>query len=654
MTVNLTKVREKFEQALEALDSAKPFAKSMYQTEVFQQAIDLALEPEGLDVLLDYAHKYDETGVFKGGPWEDASKLQPPFVGGSLRLKGVNSIVELMSELRMLSIAKGTVEHDKISRGEAQDFLNEVMALNLDLLFPPETEEGRMESGEHIDRARRLIDFLGKQLSYRAIAENLIDEIDRLTVQRPIMVNRIVKMIKTAENLMDEEVSGPAREKFEHFAAALTHPTPLSEKHPDLRGYRLAIKDADEDVLKQEAAAFAESMHATGLVAPHHAVLIRHLNRNVPDIVPFALDLSEKGTANFNEHFDLVTQLIQVAIHPPTRQSVYGLARMLDRGVLSSPPVIPGLRRLIELDIHPEVRGVLLNTINKREGITANAILVSGVISVLGQPLGVGQGLNPTCQSARGISLWAQHGQSYLLEVIARAARDNEVDMNFEGEMLYSSKIEGGLAPNLHTELDPVSLVLVPHLDRIYNEMMKKTLLRGEDGHKWVNPEFYGNFISRGFSSVLDPLTNAVSDYPGFVKLFYSTHHPEYNEGHELIYPNPVGIFITNVHGGLLGLHAVSIQRVAKDPAGDYRLYFYNPNNDSGQNWGQGIEPSVQGNGEEIGESSLPFHEFVSRLYAFHYNPYEQGESYMVEDELVEQVVELAKGSWGKEYTWLP
>jgi hypothetical protein len=183
--------------------------------------------------------------------------------------------------------------------------------------------------------------------------------------------------------------------------------------------------------------------------------------------------------------------------------------------------------------------------------------------------------------------------------------------------------------------------------------MMKKTLLRGEDGHKWVNPEFYGEWIQKGFSNAIDPLTLGVKNYAAFVRLFYATHHPDFNEGYELIYPNPVGIFITNVHGKLLGLHAVSIQRIERVPAGEYRVYFYNPNNDSGQNWGQGIEPSVQGNGESEGESSLPFQEFVSRMYAFHYNPYEQGELYLVDDSLVEEVEHLAKDSWGKDYTWL-
>ncbi len=62
-------VNTKFEQALEALEQAKPYAKSMYQTELFQQAIELANTDEGIRRLFSYAPRFEEAGVFKGGPW---------------------------------------------------------------------------------------------------------------------------------------------------------------------------------------------------------------------------------------------------------------------------------------------------------------------------------------------------------------------------------------------------------------------------------------------------------------------------------------------------------------------------------------------------------------------------------------------------------
>ncbi|KGP74435.1 hypothetical protein [Pontibacillus yanchengensis] len=646
-------VVERFEKALETLDQAPPFAKARYQTDVYQEANRLIEMEEGFEHLFQYAHRFESAGVFQDGPWEDAEKLQAPLVAGSLKAKGLPMIIEVLSELRMLAIAKEIYQNPNVPAQMAEDFLNEVMALNLNLLFPNSSESDRIEKHENDEKASELFQFLASYLSTNELTKTLIYEIERLTAQRPIMIKRVVSMIKMAKGMLDTDLDEEHKNELRGFIAAIEGPSPLSEQYTDVNAYRLRLKDLSRGELISESVALAKSMRETGLVAPHHATLVRFLTKRMPGILPYALQLNSKGIANLEENNELVMQLIKAAIFPATRQSIYGLALMLERGVLSSSPVAPGLRRLIELDIRADVRSALYQSSQNGEGLTANSILVAGTISVLGQPLGVGQGFNPTCQAARGISLWAQHAPGFLLEIIPRAARDGDIDFTFEGASIHSKNLSGGLAPDLHTELDPVSLVLVPHLDRIYSEMMARVALRGEDGHRWVNPAFYGNWVQKGFSTVIDPITGYIHDYPGFVRLFYATHHPEYNDDYEMIYPNPVGIFITNVHGKLLGFHAVSIIRIDTDPSGEYRIYFYNPNNDGSQNWGQNIEPSVTGNGEQEGESSLLFHEFTSRIYAFHYNPYEQGEAYAVDAQLVQKTQNLAKESWGKDYTWI-
>lgn len=644
---------ERFEKALDDLDQAASFVKSKYQTDVYQEANRLIEMEDGFEHLFAQAHRFEQAGVFQDGPWESADKLQPPLVAGSLRAKGLPMIIEVLSELRMLAIAEGKATNPTVSKEMAEDFLNEVMVLNLDILFPDASESTRIEDNENSEKAQKLFQFLISHLSSKALVKTLIYEINRLTAQRPIMIKRTVSMIQTAKQMTDTDSDPEDQKNLQKYIAALEGPSPLSNKYKDLNTYRSQLKELERNDLISESVALAKSMRTTGLVAPHHATLIRFLSKRMPGLLTYALALNSKGLANLEENQELVQQIIRAAIFPGTRQAIYGLSLMLERGVLSHSPVAPGLRRLIELDIRPDVRKNLQQAGQMGEGLTANSILVAGTIQVLGQPLGVGQGLNPTCQAARGISLWAQHAPGFLLEIIPRAARDGDIDFTFEGQSIHSEHLQGGLAPNLHTELDPVSLVLVPHLDRIYSEMMSRVALRGDDGHRWVNPAFYGNWVQKGFNSAFDPLTGYVLDYPGFVKLFYATHHPEYNDDYELIYPNPVGIFITNVHGKLLGLHAISITRIAKDPSEEYRVYFYNPNNDGSQNWGQSIEPSVQGYGEEEGESSLPFDQFTSRLYAFHYNPYEQGDAYAVDTNIVNSIHALAKESWGKDYTWV-
>ncbi|QGH32622.1 hypothetical protein GI584_00335 [Gracilibacillus salitolerans] len=649
-----TNQTESFKQALQVMEDAVPYAKKMYQSDVLQAAARLMDEEDGMEILYQHADRFDKAGVFEGGPWAEPSHLEPRLVTGSLMDSGMTSIVEILSELRMVAIAKGKYKHEVVTKDAAKHFLDEVMALNVDILFPEETEAARIEGKQkEKNRAEKLFQFLADKLSLASISGKILEEIDDLVAQRPIMVNRIVSMIKDAKKLLKQTIEEKEKRAIKRYVNALSGPTKKSKKYQDPCEYRKQLKEMSDQELEEEAKVFAKSMREKGLVSKHHVVLVRYLNRHNQKLLPTAMQLNKKGKANLEEHYDIVSDLITVAIHLPMRQSLYGLACMLERGVLSSTPVIPGLKRLIELDLQPEVRKVLLNSINDNEGITANDIMLAGVISVLGQPLGIGQGMNPTCQTARGISLWSLHAPGYLLELIPRAARDGDIDVQFEGQTIHSKNLHEGLVQDLHEELDPVSLILVPHLDRIYGELVRRSEFRGDDVHKWVNPAFYGDWISRGFSSTIDPMTGSVADYPGFVRLFYATHHPDYNNGYELIYPNPVGIFITNSFGNLLGLHAVSIQRVARDSDGKFRIYFYNPNNDSAQVWGQGITPTVKGHGEYPGESSLPFHEFVARLYAFHYNPYEQGDAYAVDNQNVEKVEQLARESWGQKYTWV-
>ncbi len=652
LNVDTTKT-ETFKQELETMESAYSFAKSMYQSNVLQAAANLMDEEDGMSVLYQLADRYEQAGIFQDGPWADPSKLQPYLVKGSLQAGGMTSITEMLSELRMVAIAKGRYKRDGVSEEQAQSFLHEVMALNVDILFPEETEAARLEDkGKDKDRMERLFQFLADKLSLASISGELVKEINGLIAQRPIMVNRTVKMITHAEQLLEKDIGKSDRQAIESYLDAIKGKTKKS-RNCDVIKYRNKLKKMKAEEIKEEAQSFAHTMDDTGLVASNHVVLIRYINKQHPQLLSDALALSKKGKANLEENLEFVQKLIKMGIHIPLRQSVYGLANMLDRGVLSSAPVIPGIRRIMDLDLQPDIRKILLNSINGNEGITANNILAAGTISVLGQPLGIGQGMNPTCQTARGISLWSLHAPGHLLDLIARAARDGDIDVMLDGQNIHSKDLRQGLVDDLHEELDPVSLVLVPHLDRIYSELVRRTKFRGDDVHKWVNPAFYGNWIPKGFCSVIDPLTGSVADYPGFVRLFYGTHHPEYNEGYELIYPNPVGIFITNSFGNFLGLHAVSIQRIAKDHKGNIRVYFYNPNNDSSQDWGQGIQPSVTGFNEFPGESSLPFHQFVSRLYAFHYNQYEQGDAYAVDDQIVNKVEKLAQESWGDQYTWV-
>jgi hypothetical protein len=252
--------------------------------------------------------------------------------------------------------------------------------------------------------------------------------------------------------------------------------------------------------------------------------------------------------------------------------------------------------------------------------------------------------------------MWSRHAPGKLINLIIDAAAANRLAFRYEGEVIDSSQAGEGLVQRFDYKLDPVSIVLVPLLDKVYNAMMRRAAVKhpGSDPHVSVNPAFYGHWIQTGFISVYNPISGAVNDYERFVRLFYASFHPVYNGGHHLIYPVPLGIFQTNTRGEMTGYHAVSLLRIGQDPTGSWRAYFLNPNSEGRQNWGQDIRPSVTGYGEQPGESSLPVSEFASRVYAFHYNEIHLGDKpRAVRQEEIERVEELARASWGVKYVWL-
>lgn len=77
------------------------------------------------------------------------------------------------------------------------------------------------------------------------------------------------------------------------------------------------------------------------------------------------------------------------------------------------------------------------------------------------------------------------------------------------------------------------------------------------------------------------------------------------------------------------------------------RVCFYNPNNDSGQDWGGDVVVSTSGNGERYGEGLLEFEKFLSRLYLFHDDPL-RGDMVGadVPSDTIAEVQRLAEASW--------
>ena len=647
--------REKkaFDQAMDTLEKATLFAKPKYQTEVFRRATDLFESDEGMRLVRREAGRFDAGGVFHTGPWEHPDRLLPELVGGGLRAEGEYSSIEILSELRVLSIAGGESRHPAMSAEQAKTFLQTVMGLNLDLLYGGETEESRIRPKVYA-RGRRLLRLIEEEVSSGGLLEQVLDDVDQRVSQRPIDVNFTLKMIEQAKNIPGDPDPKLAV-RLDRYLKATGPPTPLAQKSGSPTNYGHSLVKVTPHEIENEAKVVGKLLTLTGLSNEYHVILLQQaLKHEDTGLMALALDLTEAGQAHMEQYRESMLELMRLTIHPPMSWVIYGFQQMVERMLLTRPEVADGITKLVNLDLCALAQQMMKKDLPRGSGISANAVMVAGVISMLGQPLGVGQGNNPTCQGARALSLWSLHNPGYLLQLLTSAARDNTVEFLFDGVQIFSNVLAGGVAEGkFDLRLDPVSRILVPHLDRIYDEMMRRAALRGEDPHKWVNPALYGRWVPNSLASPFNLINLSVYGYEDFLRLFYATHHPSYDGGHDLVYPNPVGLLITNVHGKFLGYHAVSIQRVGEDDAGNVRVYFFNPNNEGRQNWGNGVEPSVVEHGEIPGESSLLFAHFAAHLYAFHYNQMEVGDVDAVPMEIVAEVTAHAKAGWGQAFTWL-
>jgi len=614
---------------------------------VLEPAHALMLEPGGIRELYLRVPAFENAGLFRGSDWDHPQTLVPAFAARTVRFgEVVASQVEILSEIRMLAVARGDYTHASLSAEHAQHFLAQVMAMNLDLVVGDLQEADRLRPDRLGYAVQNLYHYLLEHLGFENLLENLVAEVWRILAQRPVQVSGVRHMVAQIAACMSspDVLDGEAGADAQDLVTAVFSPSEGCREDPGFDIYRERLGSMDDAALLREAIAFAQAMHRTGLASPYLPEFIQYLRGRWNELIPTALGLSHTGADAFHCYPALIHRLIDEAIFPETSQTAYGLAMLLERGVLFSPPVAPSLWRQIRLRLSAVAASKITEVFGTAR--SPECFLLADVINVLGLPLGVGQGNYPTCQSTRAISMWAYNEPDVLLRVIAWAARDDEVIMRFEGSSISSRVLSAGLASEPPVDVDAVSLVTVPHLDRIYYEMGRRSAGRGEDPHKWVNAEFHGDHVGLGFRIAVDVYTGGLKDFDGFVRDFYASYHPYYNGNLPVISPQPAGIAVTDSASRFLGWHAITIQRLALDPEKRMRVYFFNPNNDSGQDWGQGIVTSTHGNGELYGEASLPVAEFVSRLYVFHYDPLEKGAAENVPDADVSAAVKFARGSW--------
>ncbi|WP_106230379.1 hypothetical protein [Halomonas ventosae] len=642
---------KQLDAAIERLAAANAIAEVSPVFEVIEAARPLMSDDMGLQALYARVPAIEAAGFFGGSDWDYPQTLVPSLAVRTVRHGDpIATLVESLSQIRLLAVAKGDYSHPSISAEHAHHFLAQVMAMNLDLVVGDLHEGDRLRPDRLGYAVQALYRYLLRHLGYENLLEHLVAEVWRILAQRPVQVEGVKQMVTQIASCLPRledrpnAMAGEVGDDALQLINAVFSPTEGCREDPGFEAYAERLSCMDDAALLQEAIAFAQAMHSTGLVSPYMPGFIRYLRSRWNALIPTALGLSYTGADAFHCYPALIHTLIDEALFAETSQAAYGLAMMLERGILYSPPVAPSLWRQLRMTLCEPAAEKIVAVFGDRR--SPECFLLADVLNVLGRPLGVGQGNYPTCQSTRALSMWAFNTPADLLRVVAWAARDDEIVMRFEGHSISSRDLGAGLAAEPPVDVDAVSLLTVPHLDRIYFEMGRRSVGRGEDPHKWVNAEFHGDHVGHGFRIAVDVFTGGLKDFEGFMRDFYAAYHPFYNGNIPVINPQPAGIAVTDSATRFLGWHAITIQRLTLDPNQVMRVYFFNPNNDSGQDWGQGIVTSTQGHGELYGEASLPVAQFASRLYVFHYDPLEKGEPADVPDDEVYRAMGLARDSW--------
>ncbi|MDX1466628.1 MAG: hypothetical protein R3215_13095, partial [Halomonas sp.] len=641
---SLASAVEQLDASIERLAVANSVEGVSPVFEVLEPARVLMLDPEGIDLIYARVPALEAAGFFRGSDWDYPQTLVPSLAVRTVRHGDpVATLVESLSQVRLLAVANGDFIHPSVSAEHAHHFLAQVMAMNLDLVVSDLQEGDRLRPDRLGVLVQHLYHYLLRHLGYENLLEHLVAEVWRVLAQRPVQVDGVKHMVTQIAACLNtpEAMPGEVGDDALRLINAVFSPTTGCREDPGFDVYAERLSCMDDATLLQEAIAFAQAMHGTGLVSPYMPGFIRYLRTRWNALIPTALGLSYTGADAFHCYPALIHTLIDEAVFVDTSQAVYGLAMMLERGILYAPAVAPSLWRQVRLTLCDAAAEKIASVFGRRR--PPECFLLADVLNVLGHPLGVGQGNYPTCQSTRALSMWAYGAPSELLRIVAWAARDDEIVMRFEGNNISSRELGAGLSSEPSVDVDAVSLLTVPHLDRIYFEMGRRSAGRGEDPHKWVNAEFHGEQVGHGFRIAVDVFTGGLKDFEGFIRDFYAAYHPYYNGNIPVINPQPAGIAVTDSATRFLGWHAITIQRLALDPVGVMRVYFFNPNNDSGQNWGQGIITSTHGKGELYGEASLPVSQFVSRLYVFHYDPLEKGDTDTVPADEVHGVMRLAQ-----------
>jgi hypothetical protein len=346
--------QEQMERVQELLDelASQPINRESKWQQLISQVDAASRTEEGILFLYDQVEAFDRAGFFKGTPWEDPRGLIPFLVKGTLTAPAPSNIVEIISELRMLKIAKGAYASKQITASEASEFLEDMLVASFDLAYRGPTENLRLNvSTGDLKRIRRLFDFILSNYSFPQLKRKLAEEIETIAAQRPIITYRLEELILLVKEQIELDPEQDADRRLLYFVNAAFHPTSLAKEYPEPDAYIRMIQEAPREILAAECTEMGQKLQSTGLVSAHQLILFQFLTEQDSDLISELLHLNDHGKADFEKHRELVIRLIRDFILDTNKQAVYGLKRMLERTLLSRKPVRNAIQRLITIQV---------------------------------------------------------------------------------------------------------------------------------------------------------------------------------------------------------------------------------------------------------------------------------------------------------------
>ena len=316
----LERFTQRLDDACARLAQAHSFAKFTQSAGVLEAARRLMAAPGGVERVYARIGALEAAGIFTGSDWEFPEQLQPAMAANTLKLSQDHTLIlELLSELRLVAVAREELTSESMSADDARQFLARVLALNLRLVFGQMDEAERVRMGRNSDLVHRHQRFVAEQVGFGEVIEELISEIWRILAQRPIETGPVQQMINSVAAYLTSDEPGVTAARArgaERLISALYGPTRGCQEDPGIPVYQERLVAMDEQALRSEALGFGRAMHDTGLVSPYHPVFLRFILDESPDLVPSTLGLSTTGMDALACYGDLVRELIREALWP--------------------------------------------------------------------------------------------------------------------------------------------------------------------------------------------------------------------------------------------------------------------------------------------------------------------------------------------------